>query len=115
MRTADLLFLPMQNLQPGRRATITPGKTYEYVASGRPILAAVPDGDARDLLAEAGTASLCTPDDDVAMAAAISAAVAAWQAGAESPSVSATLLQRYERRRLTRDLADVFDTVLGGR
>src|SRR5262249_43094498 len=43
MRTADLLFLPMQNLPVGTRATIVPGKTYEYLASGAPILAAVPD------------------------------------------------------------------------
>ena len=50
MRTADLLFLPMQNLPAGTRATIVPGKTYEYLASGTPILAAVPDGDARDIL-----------------------------------------------------------------
>ncbi len=34
MRSADLLFLPMQNLPPGVRATIVPGKTYEYLASG---------------------------------------------------------------------------------
>src|SRR6266511_2709521 len=31
IRTADLLFLPMQNLPPGVRATIVPGKTYEYL------------------------------------------------------------------------------------
>src|SRR5206468_2661906 len=50
MRTADLLFLPMHNLPEGRRASIVPGKTYEYLASGTPMLAAVPDGDARDIL-----------------------------------------------------------------
>ena len=113
VRTADLLFLPMQNLPPGRRATITPGKTYEYVASGRPILAAVPEGDARDLLIEAGTASLCAPDDDAAMTAAVGAAVAAWRSGVEPLPVPSTLLARYERRRLTRDLADVFGAAAG--
>ena len=41
MRSADLLFLPMQDV-PGR-AGLVPGKTYEYLAAGRPILAAVPD------------------------------------------------------------------------
>ena len=73
MRTADLLFLPMQNLPEGTRATIVPGKTYEYLASGTPILAAVPDGDARDTLAEAGNAILCRPDDVEAMADALQA------------------------------------------
>ena len=43
MRSADLLFLPMHDLPPGRRAGLIPHKTYEYLAAGRPILAAVPD------------------------------------------------------------------------
>src|SRR5439155_26020041 len=36
MRTADLLFLPMQGLSYDRPASIVPGKTYEYLASRRP-------------------------------------------------------------------------------
>ena len=51
MRSADLLFLPMHDLPPGTRASLIPYKTYEYLAAGRPILAAVPDGDVRDMLA----------------------------------------------------------------
>jgi len=47
VRTADLLFLPMHNLPAGKRSRIVPGKTYEYMASGRPILGAVPEGDER--------------------------------------------------------------------
>ena len=47
MRSSDLLFLPMHELPAGRRAGLVPGKTYEYLAAERPILAAVPDGDAR--------------------------------------------------------------------
>ena len=68
MRSADLLFLPMQDV-PGR-AGLVPGKTYEYVAAGRPILAAVPEGDARDLLREAG-AHIVAPTDEAAMATVI--------------------------------------------
>ena len=58
MRGADLLFLPMHDVPAPRRARIVPGKTYEYLASGTPILAAVPDGDAGDLLTRAGSARL---------------------------------------------------------
>src|SRR5207253_9399662 len=56
VRAADLVFLPMHNLPAGQRSTSSPSKIYEYMASGRPILAAVPDGDARDFLARSGTA-----------------------------------------------------------
>ena len=74
MRSADLLFLPMHDLPPGRAAGIVPYKTYEYLAAERPILAAVPDGDARDLL-RVPHATLCRPKDVEAMAAAIADAI----------------------------------------
>jgi glycosyltransferase involved in cell wall biosynthesis len=103
VRSADLLFLPMHDLEPGRRATIVPGKTYEYLASGRPILAAVPDGDARDLLAQADGVELTRPADAAAMAASI-ARVASQ--GARDYDRRTTMAP-YERRELARRLADV--------
>src|SRR5262249_54268567 len=60
---ADALFLPLHALPPGARSTIFPGKAYEYLASGRPILAAVPAGDARDVLERAEWTVVCAPDD----------------------------------------------------
>jgi glycosyltransferase involved in cell wall biosynthesis len=115
MRSADLLFLPMHDLAPGERAGIVPGKTYEYLASGRPILAAVPDGDARDLLAQAQTAHLCRPTDVDAMAALLAAEIERWRAGLPPPALAPALLAPYERRRLTAELAALFDRVLEGR
>lgn len=77
MRSADLLFLPMQDLPAGTRAGLIPYKTYEYLAAGRPILAAVPDRDVRDMLAPLSRATLVRPSDVGAMAAAVAARVAA--------------------------------------
>jgi glycosyltransferase involved in cell wall biosynthesis len=114
IRSADLLFLPMHDLPPGKRATIVPGKTYEYLASGRPILAAVPDGDARDLLTAARSARLARPAESSRMAELIEAEVERWQAGTPVPEPGHDLLRRYERRRLTGDLARVFDGLAAG-
>jgi len=114
MRGADLLFLPMQDLPPGTRATIVPGKTYEYIASGTPILAAVPDGDARDLLQEAGNALLCRPNDVSAIADALRGAVARWREGSRPPAPRPEVVARFEYGRLAARLADVFDGVLSG-
>ncbi len=114
MRSADLLFLPMHDLPPGTRARIVPGKTYEYLASGRPILAAIPDGDARDLLGRAGAVTLCRPADAGAMAAAIAAAIDR-RPQADGPVRDLDVLRPFERRRLTADLAGVLDQVLGAR
>jgi glycosyltransferase involved in cell wall biosynthesis len=112
LRSADLLFLPMHDLPPGTRAGLVPGKTYEYLATGKPILAAVPDGDARDLLTEAGSARICRPTDSAAMAKAISAEIELWRAGRRAPPPSAPVVARYERRRQTAELARVLDSVL---
>ena len=58
-------------LPPGKRSGTVPGKTYEYSPPARPILAAVPEGDARDILMRAGNTRICAPDDVEAMADAI--------------------------------------------
>jgi len=112
IKTADLLFLPMYNLPPGERSTIVPGKTYEYMASGRPILAAVPDGDARDFLAECGTAFLCRPDDCDEMVRILKRVYNAWKKGEKLGQINKTFLNRFERKNLTKALAKVFDGLL---
>jgi glycosyltransferase involved in cell wall biosynthesis len=112
IRSADLLFLPMQNLPMGTRASIVPGKTYEYLATGLPILAGVPDGDARDILAAAGTARICRPDDVAGMSAAIAAEVERWRNGAPTPTLRLDAVQQYERRRLAGNLAEAFEEVI---
>jgi len=113
LRSADLLFLPLHDLPQGRRATIIPGKTYEYLAARRPILAAVPDGDARDLLARAPTATLCRPADVDGIAAAILRELGRRDRGEPVPALPPWLLEPFERTRLTARLVTVFDGALG--
>jgi glycosyltransferase involved in cell wall biosynthesis len=114
MRSADLLFLPMQNLDGGTRSRIVPGKTYEYLASGRPVLAAVPDGDARDLVGSTPGHWLCRPDDVDGMAAAITAQAKLKQAGDPGPGMPAGF-ERYSRHALAGELAALLDDVAGAR
>jgi glycosyltransferase involved in cell wall biosynthesis len=112
MRGANLLFLPMQNLPPGVRATIVPGKTYEYLASGTPVLAAVPEGDARDILAEAGNSLLVRPDDVDGLARELKRAIERWRQGEPAPAADPGVVARFEYRHLAERLAGVFDDVL---
>ncbi len=111
MQSADLLFLPMQELPPGMRATIVPGKTYEYLATGRPILAAVPEGDVRDILAAAGNAAICAPRDVDGM----SREILALMEGARLPPRDPRAVRPYERPRLATELAQVLDATVGPR
>lgn len=109
MRSADVLFLAMHDLPVGTRARTVPGKTYEYLASGRPILAALPDGDARDLLAGAANVWLCRPTDVAAMADAL----VEISSMAQPPPSRSELAMQFEWRGLSRQLAAVFDELLG--
>lgn len=63
LRWAHCLFLPLHGLPDGHRSLIVPGKTYEYLASQKPILGAVPEGDARAFLEESGRAFIASPCD----------------------------------------------------
>jgi glycosyltransferase involved in cell wall biosynthesis len=113
IRGADLLFLPMHKMPKGRRATIVPGKTYEYMATGLPILAAVPEGDTRDFLTKAGTGLVCEPDDVQGMLRILKDQFQAWQAGKQAVTWNRSYVERFERRELTRQLADELREVIG--
>jgi glycosyltransferase involved in cell wall biosynthesis len=65
---ADVLFLHLVH-DPAYTITI-PSKTYAYLASGRPILAAA-CGDVAHLIRETGSGIVCPPQNPVALAEAI--------------------------------------------
>jgi glycosyltransferase involved in cell wall biosynthesis len=113
MKSADLLFLPMHELPPGHRAGLIPYKTYEYLAARRPILAAVPDGDVRDMLGPLPHVTLCRPSDVEAMAAAIRGRLADPSPGPAGPPLDEEPLAGLHRGRLVGRIAGVLDEVLG--
>lgn len=112
IRGASLLFLPMHNLPENKKSTIIPGKTFEYMASGRPILAAVPDGDAKNFLAECGTAFLCRPDDGDKMVQILKKVYDSWRKGETLKKVNKNFMSRFERKHLTTLLGREFSELL---
>lgn len=112
-RTSDLLFLPMHNLPLGTRCRSIPGKTFEYMATGRPILAAVPDGDARDFLGQCGTGLLCRPDDVEGMIKILDHVYSGWKVGTPVVSANMEYVKQFERRTLTRTLSAILKSVNG--
>jgi glycosyltransferase involved in cell wall biosynthesis len=112
MRSADLLFLPMHDLPSGTRAGLIPYKTYEYLAAGRPILAAVPDGDVRDMLEPLSRATVVRPADVAGMAAAVRALVDSGGAGADGALEDLATVEAFERRRCVGQIARTLDEVV---
>jgi len=113
--SADALFLPMHALPARARSTIFPGKAYEYLASGRPILAAVPEGDARDVLERAEWTVVCDPDDTDGIARGLLSLLAERDARRRRNADRSELLRPFERPRLAAELAGVFEAALGRR
>jgi hypothetical protein len=97
---ADLLFITLPKRLDGSRGGRISAKTYEYLATDRPILAAVPAGENWDYLAGMPGVWLVAPDDQQAMRAAIDELAAAKLAGTPR-TFDRTQLRRelsYERR-----------------
>jgi glycosyltransferase involved in cell wall biosynthesis len=105
MHAADVLVLiPNQ-----ATATAIPGKTYEYLASGRPVLALVEPGATRDLLREVGVRWLLDVDDVASITEAL-AGIAANPPRRDAPEpTDAAALRRYDRREHARQLAGILD------
>lgn len=112
MRSADLLFLPMHDLPAGARAGLVPYKTYEYLAARRPILAAVPDGDVRDLLAPLADAALCRPGDVAGMTLALADLIDRGPVDEVGHRFGTPPLDGLERARCVERIAAVLDAVL---
>jgi glycosyltransferase involved in cell wall biosynthesis len=78
-RDSEALLLLIPEAQ-GRGRGVLSGKVFEYIAVGRPILAAVPpDGAAAELIRETGAGVVAPPDDAAAIAEALAGLHVRWR------------------------------------
>ncbi|MBC2608249.1 glycosyltransferase [Pelagicoccus albus] len=109
---ADLLFLPLHHIPSGNNASIVPGKTYEYLASGKPILGALPQGDAREFVANYSKGTVCDPKDVQAMYNCILAEYEKWLSKADTRVADSQYLTQFERRTLTENLSKIIEATV---
>ncbi len=108
LRASDLLWV---TTGPGKDTGIfTPGKIYEYIGARKPILALVPDGAAAQIVREVG-GTVVGPEDEAAIAAAMIDLFRRWQSG-KLVGPSEAVVARYDRRRLTGELARMLELVV---
>jgi glycosyltransferase involved in cell wall biosynthesis len=108
MHSADALLL-VANTTTSAEATV-PGKLFEYLAIGRPVLAiAPPESSTADVLEQTGGGWLAPAGDPAAIACVLALAFRERSRKADPEQVA-----RYDRRALTCDLARVFDLVRSG-
>ena len=88
-------------------------KIYEYLASGKTIIAVTPKGEAANLIIKHARGIVVPPDDDEAIAHHIKRSFVLWERGDLKVSVPRWEgLETYERRSQTGVLADIFDQVI---
>jgi glycosyltransferase involved in cell wall biosynthesis len=98
MEDTDYLLLTMTN------DISVPGKLFEYMASGKPILAiAAPGSEVDQILRETGAGMCAPPGDPRALQAMLQRAFEAWQAGAAGGNSDRDAVRRYERPRLVAE------------
>lgn len=107
---ADALLLII-GAGPGSQVVFT-GKIFEYLAVGKLILALIPPGAAADLLTQARAGRIVPPDDVAAIASALVDLIGAWRKGELEITPDAQVVSRYERRRLTGDLARILNDLV---
>jgi glycosyltransferase involved in cell wall biosynthesis len=107
MRSDALLLL----LGKGTDAIYT-GKLMEYINTGKPILATVPaKGAAAALITETGTGFVADCNDIETTARHIQTLYESWLTGKKPISPNIELISRYERRELTKELANIFNSL----
>jgi glycosyltransferase involved in cell wall biosynthesis len=108
MREASLLYLK-QGWEPGVSEYISVGaKTFEYLATGLPILAEVPPGDNAELVKKYASAGyVVTSKSRAELRNAIERAYAARSQA--NLAINPEFAKTFARRELTRELATVFD------
>ncbi len=108
---ALLLLIPEAD---GRGRGVLSGKVFEYVAVGRPLLAAVPpDGAAARLIEETGAGLVVSPDDPAAIRSALEQLHAGWlDGGLPDVELSQEWRDRLSRRARVEEMAGVLADVV---
>ncbi len=89
---------------------VHPGKTYEYIGAGKPILACVPDGFIKNAVLEAG-GIVTAPDDVPAIKEALMNLFNRWERH-ELRGPEQEVIDRYDRVILTRSVVKIFESLL---
>jgi len=97
---------------PANRGILT-GKLFEYLGAGKPVLALAPEGDAAELIRELHAGRVVHPKDVQGIRDALLSFYQDWQPGGRlTLTMDRHAIEQFERRNLTRRLAEVFNELL---
>lgn len=108
-RRARVLLLIEMNRE--ETMGIIPGKLFEYLSAGRPIIALGPKGsEVAEILSESGSGTYYGYQDKMAIKQDIKGLFKAYKAG--SLGIEAGQMSKYSRRNLTGQMAGLIDSLI---
>jgi len=111
-RAAHVLLL-VKHADP-RYDGLVPGKLYEYIGLGRPVLALAPPGEARDLVTSLHRGEVASPSSGEEIERALRTMIAHHRAGRLESAYDLSSRPEFDRARLAGDLATVLDAAVRG-
>jgi len=94
--------------------TVSPGKAFEYLGSGKPIMAILPQNEIRTILSRFDHTILIDPDDHDALVAALVRLVRMKLEG-RMPTGDMEAIRQFDRRVLTGRLAAILEKISAAR
>ncbi len=110
LMSSDVLLLVTDAGGSGRN--LIPSKLFEYLATGRPILALAPDGAPADIVRMARAGLIVEPDKVQAIRDAILELYRRWSEGRLAFPVDRELVRRFAWKELTAQFASVLEGVV---
>lgn len=105
---ADILWL--NNSHSRKSHTISLSKTYEYMATLKPILALIPEGDTKETLKPYKASFIVNPVDEKAIQDEILNIFELWS-NDSLPVPDTNYVMKFDRKSLTSELASIFNVI----
>ncbi len=107
---ADLLLLIIYTCEWSK--SVLTGKLFEYIGARKPILALVPDGEAKDLIVKERLGRVVVPKDIEGIKNTILAFYDEWKNNKLKREENNSVFEKYEMSALTKNLVDVIETII---
>lgn len=92
--------------------TQLPAKIFPYLVSNKPILAIIPESEAKNILQQSGLGFFARPDDVKDIKKQILNLYNLWKADRLRPNSNIEYINQFHRKNLTKQLVEIFNSLI---